>query len=251
MMMPSSLFRLFAVSLLVLIIFAPLPAFASSPEAAAYAAEGDALLAAGSFTAAAEAYERALAIEPGDYQLWDKMADALNRDGKFEEALHASSRALELDPAYARGWINRGQILYNIGYYYEDVKNDTARANGYYEDQLAAFTTATELEPENADAWFNRGYALAGLKRYDDAIRAFDRTGALDPAYPNLAMCRKQAVALRDASLPAHEKYAVPMTIALFIVICGAGIYLLHHYQARNEAAQAGARKTGKKIKKQ
>ena len=36
-------------------------------------------------------------------------------------------------------------------------------------------------------AWFNKGYSLAGMKRYDEAIVAFDKVQALRPDYPNLA----------------------------------------------------------------
>ena len=45
--------------------------------------------------------------------------------GQFNDALAASNRSLEIYPGYVNGWINRGQILYNIGYWYEDVAHDT------------------------------------------------------------------------------------------------------------------------------
>jgi len=50
-------------------------------------------------------------------------------------------------------------------------------------------------------------YALAGMKRYDEAIDAFDKVRALNPSYPNLAKNREIAVNLRDASIPFYVKY--------------------------------------------
>ena len=122
---------------------------------------------------------------------------------QFGEALAASNRSLEINPDYVKGWVNRGQILYNIGYYYEDVVRDMAKADAIYAEQLAAFEKAVSLDPGNAEAVFNKGYALAGMKRYDEAIAAFDRVYTLDPSYPNLLKNREIAVQLREKSAPA------------------------------------------------
>ena len=145
------------------------------------------------YTFANDAFDHAIALEPGYFEAWDRKADALNRAGQFSDALQASSRSLEINPNYIKGWINRGQILYNIGYYYEDIEHNQVKANEYYQQQVLAFEKAIELDPTNPEAWFNKGYALAGLKRYDEAIAAFDNVQSLDPKYPNLALSQKQA----------------------------------------------------------
>ena len=149
-------------------------------------------------TGAIAVYTRAVSLEPAYFEAWNGIADALNRDGQFNEALVASNRSLEIQPAYVNGWINRGQILYNIGYRYEDVAHDMVKADALYAEQLQAFEKAVSLEPDNAEAWFNKGYALAGMKRYDEAIAAFDRVKVIDPSYPNLQKNREIAVQLRD-----------------------------------------------------
>ena len=38
------------------------------------------------------------------------------------------------------------------------------------------------IEPENSSGYYYLGIALAGRERYNDAIRAFDRSIALDPS---------------------------------------------------------------------
>ena len=150
------------------------------------------------YTEAITAYNNATALEPSYFEAWDGLADALNRNGQFNEALAASNRSLEINQGYVQGWINRGQILYNIGYWYEDIAHNTAAADSLYAEQLTAFEKAIALEPGNAEAWFNKGYALAGMKRYDEAIAAFDQVGAIDPSYPNLEKNREIAVFLRN-----------------------------------------------------
>jgi len=175
-----------------------IPVSAYSPDATKLYTTGRDLTWSGNYTGAVAAYHSAITLEPLYYEAWDGMADALNRNGKFNDALAASNRSLEIHPDYVKGWINRGQILYNIGYWYEDVAHDTATANGLYAEQLTAFEKALSLDPDNAEAWFNKGYALAGMRRYDEAIAAFDQVGAIDPSYPNLQKNREIAVQLRD-----------------------------------------------------
>jgi protein O-GlcNAc transferase len=191
-----------------LLLVSVVPVSAYSSEAVAWYTQGNALLQSQNYTQAVSAYDQAIALEPRYFEAGNAKADALNREGEFSAALAASDQALAANPDYAEGWINRGQILYNIGYVYEDQKNDLTTANEYYAKQLLAFEKAIELDPTNAEAWFNKAYALAGMKRYDEAISAFDQVRTLTPDYPNLAKNRQIAVQLRDATTPFYVHYA-------------------------------------------
>jgi tetratricopeptide (TPR) repeat protein len=188
----STLFALFIFTLVII------PAAAYSPDAMNLYNEGHNFTRSGNYSGAIAVYTRAVTLEPAYFEAWNGMADALNRNGQFNEALAASNRSLEIQPAYVNGWINRGQILYNIGYRYEDVEHNMVKADALYAEQLQAFEKAVSLEPDNAEAWFNKGYALAGMKRYDEAIAAFDRVKVIDPSYPNLQKNREIAVQLRN-----------------------------------------------------
>src|SRR4030042_3182091 len=192
----TTAFRILFALLLTASICIPVSAY--SPDATKLYTTGRDLTGSGNYTGAVAAYHSAITLEPLFYEAWDGMADALNRNGKFNDALAASNRSLEIHPDYVKGWINRGQILYNIGYWYEDVAHDTATANALYAEQLTAFEKALSLDPDNAEAWFNKGYALAGMRRYDEAIAAFDQVKIIDPTHPNLQKNREIAVQLRD-----------------------------------------------------
>lgn len=192
-----------ALFVLFILAFACIPVSAYSAEAANLYTSGRGLTESGDYSGAMTVYTQAITLEPAYFEAWNGLADALNRDGQFGEALAASNHSLEINPDYVDGWINRGQILYNIGYHYEDIEKDTVKADVLYTEQLGAFEKAVSLDPNNAEAWFNKGYALAGMKRYDEAVAAFDRVYAIRPSYPNLQKNREIALLLRDKTASA------------------------------------------------
>ncbi|WP_158491363.1 tetratricopeptide repeat protein [Methanoregula formicica] len=210
----------FLIVVLLALFFLSVPASGYSPDAVTLYEQGTASVAAGNLSDAIAAFDQALLLEPEYYEAWDARADALNRDGQFSRALESSSRALALNSSYLPGWINRGQILYNLGYVYEDQKKDTVKANEYYLQQVQAFEKAIALDPTNADAWFNKAYALAGLKRYDEAIAAFDTVKELNPAYPKIDKNREIARQLRDSVTPFYVTYA-PVIVGIAAIISG------------------------------
>jgi len=210
----------FLILVLLALSFLAAPALGYSPEAVALYEKGNAFVATDNLSESITAFDQALLLEPEYYEAWDARADALNRDGQFSSALESSSRALAINSSYLPGWINRGQILYNLGYVYEDQKKDPVRANEYYLQQVQAFEKAIALDPTNADAWFNKAYALAGLKKYDEAIAAFDKVKELNPAYPKIDKNREIARQLRDSVTPFYVTYA-PIIIGIAAIIIG------------------------------
>ncbi|MGB7788070.1 tetratricopeptide repeat protein [Methanoregula sp.] len=219
-----------AVFIVLLALVIPVSAYSS--DAVSWYTQGNDLLQSKNYTQAVTAYDQAILLEPDYYEAWNGEADALNRaahtaDGfnqtGLNAALAASNKSLSISPAYAQGWINRGQILYNIGLLYENQIQDLNTANEYYNDQILAFDQAIEIDPNNDEAWFNKGFALGGMGRYDEAIAAFDKVQTINPEYPRLAYYRNMAVQLRDASTPFYVKYA---GIILGSIILCAGIAL-------------------------
>ncbi len=204
------------------------PATAYSNEAVAFYEKGVSLLAHGNYSQAQGAFEQAILKEPGYFEAWDARADTLNRAHDYSAALAASNRSLQINPSYVKGWINRGQILYSLGFMYEDQFHDAKTAEAYYNEQLAAFETAVALDPENADAWFNKGYALCGMRRCGEGILAFERVGVLDPGYPYLEGNIKNARILAESQKPFYVKYA--LWLALLTILCaGTSLWIYTH----------------------
>ena len=207
----------FLISALLLIY----PAAAYSPEAVALYDQGVTLLDGGNYSQAAEAFGQAIQREPLYFEAWNGKADALNRAKEYSKALAASNSSIRINPAYVKGWINRGQILYSLGFMYEDQFHDTKTADAYYHEQLDAFERATALDPDNAEAWFNKGYALCGMGKCGEGILAFERVAKLDPNYPYLEANIKSARTLAESQKPFYVKYAVWLGL---LIIFGAGI---------------------------
>jgi tetratricopeptide (TPR) repeat protein len=53
-----------------------------------------------------------------------------------------------------------------------------------YEEALAAFEQAIRLDPNDASTYHGKGIALGGLKRYEEALAAFEQAIRLDPNNP-------------------------------------------------------------------
>lgn len=76
-------------------------------DAQHYIAEGDQHRSRLSWPAAAEAYHKALSLEPGRHPIWIQLGHALKEQGKFAEAQHAYLSAAKLRPhdAEAHGFL--------------------------------------------------------------------------------------------------------------------------------------------------
>lgn len=145
---------------------------------------------------------------------------ALNGQERAADAIRVFGRALELNDASADAWFNLGVSHAVLG--------DLAQARTAYQRGLALapdepralrnlalieaqaghldltvryLSTAVEQTPTSAELHNELGRALLGLKRVPDAIRAFERALALDPASSavaeNLKLARSSTLVAR------------------------------------------------------
>ena len=206
------------------LIFSPGAAYVA--DATTLYSQGQAATTTKNYTEALAAYNGAIALEPTYFEAWNGKADVLNRQKQYAAALAASNQSMAINPDYVEGLINRGQILYSIGYQYEDVARDMTNATLLYNAQLEAFQRAVALDPKNTVALFNEGFAYGGLKRFDEAIADFNKVKAINPDYPQNEQCLKRASELRDEAAPASTKYILPIGIGVAIIIGGVILIL-------------------------
>ena len=119
-------------------------------------------------------YERAVALDSNFAQAWSAIARAesfINGAGPtrrgVERARVATERALALSPSRPEGHVAMGSYL-------RDLKLDYAGAH----DQFAA---ALQEEPNNADVLVNLAVLERSLGRFDDALRHALQARQLDP----------------------------------------------------------------------
>ena len=133
------------------------------------------------YSAAAQCFEQAIAINPGSAAAHLNLGLPLQKLRKCDEALASYDRALALRPDYPEALLNRGNALQDLG---------------RHEDGLASYDRALAVRPEHAEALYNRGNALQSLKRHAEALASYDRALALRPDYPEALLNR--GIALED-----------------------------------------------------
>lgn len=103
-----------------------------------------------------------------DYPLANESVDcaSLVSSDRNAEAFSCFGRAIESDPASAFDWAGQGDVMNNIGYYYQALI--------YYE-------VAINLEPNSANILTSKGRTLTRLGRYDEAMDIFSQALELQP----------------------------------------------------------------------
>lgn len=134
--------------------------------------------------------ETALTLAPAYRPLRFRLAEALHRAERDEEAL-AAIQPLAAEPAPTIVRALRGAILMQLG------REDAAL------DDLAA---VAEAEPDRATSWLAQGHALRAVGRRDEAIAAYRRALAIEPA---LADAWWSIADLKTASLGADDVAAM------------------------------------------
>jgi len=121
---------------------------------AAWAGKGATLVAAGRFSEAVEALDRALESDPTNEVAWINKGTALSRLGRMNEALRCFNAAIKANARYEVAWNNKGNALARLG------KHDLA---------LQCYERALDLDPAFRTAWVNRGFVLARLGRFRES----------------------------------------------------------------------------------
>jgi Tfp pilus assembly protein PilF len=89
--------------------------YKADPRAAALVMEGRAQLAGGDTQSAIGAFEAALAIDPGYYDVYLELAEAARRDGLQGKAIHYYREALEREPGNLAAITGEGEALVERG----------------------------------------------------------------------------------------------------------------------------------------
>ncbi|MGB3943794.1 MAG: tetratricopeptide repeat protein [Methanothrix sp.] len=163
---------------------------------------GNAQAGRGELREAVRSYDRAIAIDAYNPDIWYNRGLALSRLGEYEEALRCYQRATNLRPFDPDIWRSRGAVLSSLGRY-EDALESYDRATefgsrdaeawnnrgtvlaalGRYGEAIDSYDRAIQLRPGDADAWNNKGSALHQMGRYQEAIDCYDRAIGLDPLH--------------------------------------------------------------------
>lgn len=117
---------------------------------------------------AIENYDKAIAVDPTNADLYFGRALTNQSIGKSDLALADYNKAVELNPMHAAAYCNRGKI-------YED--------RGNLSDALSNYNKAIEKNPRLAEAYFARGNISGFRNEVDQAIADYSKAIECNPNY--------------------------------------------------------------------
>src|SRR3954468_14466665 len=165
-------------------------AYLTVADAAAKTQPPDKEKATANNTAAAEAYRKAIQLNPqakdiGGYH--NNLGQALVRTGNTEEAIKEYNTAAQLDPPHAAQYFfNAGAVLTNQGAF--DL--DQAKKKQELTSAVEFFDKATQVKPDFAEAYYQKGVNLVNQMTYDKTgkpiavpgtVEAFNKYLELEP----------------------------------------------------------------------
>lgn len=136
-------------------------------------------------------FERAIALAPGDSQLWNNFGILLEQIEEQDGALDAYCRAVAIAPRFADPLYNRALLL---------------RRLGRTEDARADFLAAIALNGKDPRFWIGLGALEKDASDLGAAASAYDHALALCPAAP-LAAAGRARVALERGESTALQRY--------------------------------------------
>jgi len=137
--------------------------------AEAHAARGDAAEAVGEPALAAEAYGRAVELEPGNLEYRTRYSALLARDGRLEDAL------AELLEVTGRPEGRDADTLIELGRVYRSFKPPRV------DEAVAAYEQALKLDPKSGDAALGVAESYRAGKQWERAISAYERVVDVAP----------------------------------------------------------------------
>jgi tetratricopeptide (TPR) repeat protein len=93
------------------------------------------------FNDSLQAYNRALELDPNDFEAWNNKGIDEGLLGRYDAALQSFGNAVALNESYAEAWYNMG-VIYDF--------------KGYYYTAIQAYKKATQINPAYQKALVRR-----------------------------------------------------------------------------------------------
>ncbi len=149
----------------------------------------------GDADAADRSYVAASRLAPGEASLASERALCWAEAGQRHGRADAYRRALALDPAIGGAWVNLGALVSSAEAWTRatwvqpdlaDAHNNLGTAEqraGRLPAAARSYRRALAAEPARSDTWFNLGSALQNLNRIEAAVAAYERAAMLRPGF--------------------------------------------------------------------
>lgn len=176
----------------------------------------------GKYKQARKAAEKAISIDPENYEAWNCKGLSLKELGEYDEAVESFERSLNLCPEYIESHINKWTTLRKQQLYTDEsfkdlkeildanlLKNKKAPDTWYHKGlvfyeldecktAIKAFDEVIKINPTSIDAWNHKGLAFYKLARYTEALQAFDKAIDFFPDKKNSDAFNNKGLVLTD-----------------------------------------------------
>jgi tetratricopeptide (TPR) repeat protein len=241
-------------------------------EPIAWLERGDAMIGLAMYTEAVVSYDRFIKLQPEHSGALAKRCEALNELERYEDAIASCELALRLDQNWddaspAMVWYIQGALLKRSGKLAEALESlelairsnpnysraltercDVFRSLNRESDAIKDCDRAIKVDANwgNASpalAWKTKGKVQSKLKRFDEALFAYDKAVAIEPtnaqawAEQGMILWRlgryAEALASQEWALKAKEKYSLALANSC------ASLNQLRQYKEALEACNA------------
>jgi tetratricopeptide (TPR) repeat protein len=147
---------------------------------------------AGDHATAEQFLYAAIEIDGSTAPVWNALGNVMKARGRLDAAVAGYLQALSIDPAYFDAHYNCGNAL---------------QALGRYEEALASYDSAIALDAGTAQAWNNRAAVLQQLGLLDEALASLDVVLRLQPGHAEAHNNRGNVLARQQRSEAALESF--------------------------------------------
>jgi tetratricopeptide (TPR) repeat protein len=124
-------------------------------------------------SAAAEAFQQAIQLDPDSPEPHFRLALSYEALNKAQEAEAEYKKAVESYKKYLESRPDDAEAHYNLGQTYANLHQ--------YSDAIREYRQAVKLKDNDADMYYDLGMALTRLAQYSEAVSAFSRSLEIDP----------------------------------------------------------------------
>ncbi len=142
------------------------------------------------YSDAVEWYKKSLEVDPNDAATYYSMGTAYWSLANWEEVVDAYEKCLAINPnhANAKEWLPKAKNKLETtgGHSTKSVKDDYAQGLDYYDAEkwdlaLEKFEKETVKNKRNSSAWGYLGLCYHKKEKFDDALRAYNRSILIKP----------------------------------------------------------------------
>ncbi|MBI3353658.1 MAG: tetratricopeptide repeat protein [Nitrospirae bacterium] len=137
---------------------------------------------------AIENYNKAIAFNPDDADVYTQRGKAYYDKGQYDKAIEDFNRAIALNPNDENAYAMRGFAYIHKGQY-DKGNEDTGKSialqdsfgSSFFNRRIEKYNQLIALNPKDAKTYVGRGNAYRGKGQYDMAIEDFNKAIALNP----------------------------------------------------------------------